>query len=287
MAQVAERFKRKLGKLQEELENMPYPEYEDKDNPDFNLFNHFYHGGHLLNEMKNGCFITEEIINGGYPCLRKKLLDSVCSFAAERYFQREIYYDLAELFEIKFKAFQDDGLDERFEHVLQGDIANAQSIDLNVVLELNNFGRAVGNMLKTSDNPQVIETHKDLLRYLPEQTQIDIMQNYVSGACELYKDLCDYKMPSPEHFIKDFILNLFDKNEEGKYTPIASDIAIGALLGHLKRNDFIHGKEFGMYREVVGMLNHWYYNGEGHIEDFVKMVPPPNVKPLEAFEFIE
>lgn len=287
--QTVKNLKGKLGNLQTELNGFSYPEYANENNPNFNLFK-LYFDKYLLEELEGGFFISTQIINGDCPCLRKILLNEVCDFASKEYWHHEIENDMLQLFGDKFKAIKNEGLDEQFEQVLERDLqqisANGtQGLDMSV--ELKGFSDAVGNLLKNTDNPKTIENHKDLLKFLPDRTQVDIMHNYASVATAFYKNSCDEYKPRPEYFVKDFLYSLFDEKMklQGVFSPNVSDMAVGALLGHLRRQDIMNCMEdSGLYREAKLTLNRYCY--DGGVEEYVKMVPPPNVRTLDEFNAI-
>ena len=280
-------FKGQIGKMCKLFEDVSYPMYESNDSS-FDLFNQFFKG-HIENEVNNGCLITKELIRGDFPLLRAILLEKVGKMGVEKY--NNSYNDFAGLFEFKLNVFKDAKLEDEFIGVLLDDVNKLYALGINelydasdfdIYREISSFDKVVGQTLKTVNDPRLIEAHKDLIKLLPEQAQVDIMQNYVSQT-EKFKSLCNSKKPTPEHFVREFIDDLFDKDME-KYETNISPKAIGALMGHLKRTDIIQGNEnYGMYRSVRDTLNHFYLHNEGDMEDYVKMVPPPNVMTLDKF----
>ena len=247
-------------------------QYIPRENLDYALFANLFDNFLLEAPFGKSWVLASIIVDRGYLSLIKLVAEDIFDAA-----QEELYRNGASQMTIF-----NDPLDEKLKGYLLSNDEKIFGGQLRNFKELEPFAKDVATCLENTKDVNLIEQHDFLLAFLPPKQQVAIMQNYLTIAPDFYQDKCDNTMPTSEHFIQQFACSLSD-NEN------ACKMAVGTLLGHLKRVDIMNGfdveevdpkcrrePKYGLYRETLDGM-------DGDMENFVEMVAPPYVKPLDEF----
>ncbi|MDR0850475.1 MAG: hypothetical protein LBN07_03265 [Christensenellaceae bacterium] len=259
----------RLEKLKNTFDKLPYPEC-NKDSADFKLFDEFFEK-YLNQEKYSNYVVLENVIQGDFPYLRRNLFYRVYRPAINKNNRNP---------NEPISIFEDPFWDDRFEQVLEADAEAIEQCKLifNIPFELSELKVSLGEIFKTTSDPDIVYERCDLLQYLSRDTQVEIMKNYIKAAHSCTNDNPDALMP-PEVAVSNLVCELFEVDREPTYNSydnshssrnygflMVSKEAIGVLLGHLLEN---YPEE---YNETLDFLHkHRYVHNIAEYEECAQM----------------